>query len=258
MSRLRDRVVVVTGGTQGLGEAIALRCADEGAHAVVVCGRNAEQGRAVAAKLEQKGTRSLYVPADLSRVEDCRAVIAQADQRFKRIDGLVNSAASTARGTLDGTTVDAWDAMFDLNVRAPFLLTQEAARVMKREGRGGSIVNVQSQSAHGGQPFLCAYSTSKGALATFTKNAAHALRGDRIRVNGLNIGWMETPGEHAIQASDGKPQDWLQQAEPLQPFGRILRPGEVASLCVWMLSDDGMMMTGSNVDFDQNVQGAYG
>ena len=255
--RLKERVVVVTGGTQGLGEAIALQCADEGAAGVVLCGRNADQGAQVAAAIEERGARGLYVKADLAKVDDCLRVIAEADAKFRRVDGLVNSAASTARGTIWDTTVDQWDAMFDLNVRAPFVLTQAAAVVMKREGRGGSIVNVQSQSAHGGQPFLCAYSTSKGALATFTKNAAHALRKDRIRVNGLNIGWMETPGEHAIQKSDGRPPNWLELAEPNQPFGRILRPQDVAGLTLWLLSDDGQMMTGSNIDFDQNVRGAY-
>lgn len=255
--RLDGRVVVVTGSTQGLGEAIATACADAGAAGVVVCGRDADRGASVAQALEQRGTRALFVRADLSSVDDCRAVIRGADERFGRVDGLVCSAASTARGTLFDTTPEQWDAMFALNVRAPFVLTQEAARVMKREGRGGAIVNVQSRSAHGGQPFLCAYSTSKGALATFTKNAAHALRADRIRVNGLNIGWMETPGEHAIQRSDGRPPNWLELAEKKQPFGRILRPHDVAGLCVWMLSDDGQMMTGSNVDFDQNVMGAY-
>src|ERR1044071_7192979 len=108
----------------------------------------------------------------------------------------------------------------NLNVRAPFVLTQEAARVMRRGGRGGSIVNILSMSANGGQPFLCAYSTSKGALATMTKNNALALRGDRIRVNGLRIGWMDTPGEHAIQAKDGAPPDWLAKTKA-PPLGRL-------------------------------------
>jgi NAD(P)-dependent dehydrogenase (short-subunit alcohol dehydrogenase family) len=153
--------------------------------------------------------------------------------------------------------VELWDRTMALNVRAPFLLTQEAVRVMKRGGRGGSIVNILSMSANGGQPFLCAYSTSKGALATLTKNNAHALRKDRIRVNGLRIGWMETPGEHAIQAKDGNPPDWLEKAAPKQPFGRILSVDDVAGLTLWLLSKDGEMMTGSLIDFDQSVIGAY-
>jgi NAD(P)-dependent dehydrogenase (short-subunit alcohol dehydrogenase family) len=251
--KLKDRVVLVTGGTQGLGRQIALRSATLGARGVVFCGRNEANGRAVSAELAAIGAESLYVKADLSRVDDCLAVIEAADGRFGRIDGLVNAAASTARGTIDDTTAEAWDQMMALNLRAPFLLMQGAVRVMKREGRGGSIVNILSVSAHGGQPKLTAYCTSKGALAVLTKNVAYAVRRDRIRVNGLNIGWMATPGEHAIQAAEGAPSSWLELADAAAPMGRILRPLDVARLVTFLLSDDGEMMTGSIVDFDTNV-----
>ncbi|MCA0450534.1 MAG: SDR family oxidoreductase, partial [Proteobacteria bacterium] len=122
---------------------------------------------------------------------------------------------------------------------------------------GGSIVNIITRSAHGGQPFLTAYSSSKGALATLTKNVANAVRFDKIRVNGVNIGWMETPGEHAIQARDGNPPDWLTKASPNQPFGRILSVDDVSTLALYLLSDASDMMTGSVIDFDQNVMGGY-
>ena len=255
--KLAGKVIVVTGSTQGLGEAIVLACADAGALGVVVAGRSAHKGAKVCAALEEKGARALFVQADLERVDDCRRIIEQADQRFGRVDGLVNSAATTDRGHLDDTSVELWDRTMALNVRAPFLLTQSAVRVMKRAGQGGSIVNILSMSANGGQPFLCAYSTSKGALATLTKNNAFALRKDKIRVNGLRIGWMETPGEHAIQAKDGKPTNWLELAATQQPFGRILSVDDVAGLTLWLLSQDGEMMTGSLIDFDQSVIGAY-
>ncbi len=254
---LSGKVVVVTGSTQGLGEAIALGCAEAGALGVVVTGRSTDKGARVCSALEERGARALFVPADLERVDDCRRIIDTADERFGRIDGLVNSAATTDRGHLHDTSVELWDRTMALNVRAPFLLTQGAVRVMQRVGEGGSIVNILSMSANGGQPFLCAYSTSKGALATLTKNNAHALRRDRIRVNGLRIGWMETPGEHAIQAKDGNPKNWLELAAPKQPFGRILSVDDVAGLTLWLLSGAGSMMTGSVIDFDQNVIGAY-
>ncbi len=250
------RIFVVTGGTQGLGEATARILAEQGAAGVVVCGRNEDRGGAVAYGLEEAGCPALFVKADLLQEEDCRRVIHLADERFGRIDGLANVAASTARGTLDDTTADAWDAMFALNVRAPFLLMQEAVRVMRREGRGGSIVNVSSVSAYGGQSFLTAYCTSKGALDTLTKNAAHALVSERIRVNGINVGWMATPNEHRVQLSEGKPADWLEHADADQPLGRILRPGEVGKLIAYLLSDDAELMTGSLVHFDQGVLGA--
>jgi NAD(P)-dependent dehydrogenase (short-subunit alcohol dehydrogenase family) len=261
VKKLAGKVYVVTGSTQGLGEAIAHACADEGAAGVVITGRNEENGRKVAEALAAKGTKPVFVRADLANVDDCRRIVATALDKLGRVDGLVNSAATTDRGTLEATSVELWDRMMDLNVRAPFVLMQEAVRAMKAQNakgtaRGGSIVNILSMSANGGQPFLCAYSTSKGALATLTKNAAFAHRADRIRVNGLQIGWMETPGEHAIQAKDGAPPDWLEKTKA-QPFGRILSTKDVAGLTTWLLSDDGEMMTGSLIDFDQNVIGAY-
>ncbi len=256
--RLDGQVVLVTGGTQGLGRQVALDCARRGAQGLCICGRNEDNGAAVAKELEALGCQALYVRSDLSQVEDCLALIAQADARFGRIDGLVNAAATTARGTLFDTTVQAWDHMMDLNLRAPFLLMQGAARIMRREGRGGSVVNILSVSAHGGQPKLTAYCTSKGALATLTKNAAFALREHRIRVNGLNIGWMETPGEHAIQAADGAPESWLELADAGSPFGRILRPQDVSRLVCFLLAKSGAMVTGSIMDFDHNViMGAF-
>lgn len=253
---LQGRVFVVTGGTQGLGEATARLLAERGAAGVTVCGRNEDRGGAVAHALEEAGCPALFVQADLLLEPDCRRVIQATDERFGRIDGLANVAASTERGTLDDTTAEAWDAMFALNVRAPFLLMQEAVRVMRREGRGGSIVNVSSVSAYGGQSFLTGYCTSKGALDTLTKNAAYALQDEHIRVNGINVGWMSTPNEHRVQLSEGKPQDWLEAADAAQPFGRILRPREVGKLIAYLLSDDAELMTGSLIHFDQNVLGA--
>jgi NAD(P)-dependent dehydrogenase (short-subunit alcohol dehydrogenase family) len=250
------RVFVITGSTQGLGEATARILAEQGAAGVVLCGRNEDRGGAVAYSLEEAGCPALFVKADLVVEDDCRRVIRSADERFGRIDGLANVAASTARGSLDDTSAEDWDAMMALNVRAPFLLMQEAVRVMRREGRGGSIVNVSSVSAYGGQSFLTAYCTSKGALDTLTKNAAYALLPERIRVNGINVGWMATPNEHRVQLSEGKPADWLEHADAAQPLGRILRPGEVGKLIAYLLSDDAEMMTGSLVHFDQTVLGA--
>lgn len=253
---LRGKTVIVTGSTQGLGEAIARFAAAAGAAGVTICGRKRDHGEAVRRGLEDAGTKALFVPADLAKEADCRAVVRGHLERFGGVDGLVNAAASTARGTIESTTAAEWDEMFALNVRAPFLLLQDAVAAMRRAGKGGSVVNVSSASAHCGQTFLVAYSTSKGALNVLTKNAAHALRADRIRVNSLNIGWMATPAEHAIQLAGGKPVDWLHSADASQPFGRILRPEEVGKLVGWLLSDDAALMTGSVIDYDQNVIGA--
>ena len=134
MGQLEGRVVIVTGSTQGLGEAIALHAADSGADGVVICGRSEDRGRAVVGAIEDRKCAAEFVTADLSQAEDCRNVVRQCDKRFGRVDGLVNAAADTHRGTLEDTSVDFWDYQFAVNVRAPFLLTQEAARVMKARG----------------------------------------------------------------------------------------------------------------------------
>lgn len=255
--RLDGRVVLVTGATQGVGAAIARAAAGSGAAAVAITGRNAARGRAVARELGHT-TPAHFVAADLADAESPARIVAEVEATLGAIDALVNAAGLTDRGTLEETSVELWDRLFAVNVRAPFLLMQQVVRRLKAAGRTGAIVNIITMSSHGGQPFLLAYSASKGALATLTKNAAHALRAARIRVNGINLGWTDTPGEHAIQARDGAPADWLAKAGPAQPFGRLIEPHDVAGLAVYLLSDAAAMMTGSLIDFDQNVIGAYG
>ena len=255
--RLDGKVVVVTGSTQGLGAAIANRAAQLGAAGVVVTGRDPERGERVRASVEALGVEALFVSGDLAREADCRAVVAACADRFGRLDGLVNAAGLSARGTLDDTSVELWDLLFAVNVRAPFVLTQEAARLM-RAGGGGSVVNIITMASHGGEPVLMAYASSKGALATFTRNAGYALQPDRIRVNGLNIGWTATEGEHGVQTGTGQGDDWLAEADAGRPFGRLLRPGDIAPMVTYLLSDAAAMVTGSVIDFDQTVHGPYG
>lgn len=254
---LDGKVILVTGGTQGVGEAIAREAAASGAKAVCITGRDAARGTRVAKEIEGRFCPVLFVAADLGDAEACRRIVAQASERFGVVDGLVNAAGLTDRGTIENTSVELWDRLFDVNARAPFILIQETVRRLQAAKQPGSIVNIITRSSHGGQPFLTAYSASKGALAILTKNVAHAMRNHRIRVNGLNIGWTETPGEHAIQKRDGKPADWLERAEPMQPFGRLIKPHDVAAASVYLLSDASEMMTGALIDFDQNVMGAY-
>jgi len=251
------KVAIVTGGTQGLGEAIARMFAARGAAGIVICGRNAKKGKAVAADIATDATKVRFVQADLSKVEDCRKVVAEADKAFGRVDTLVNVAATTDRGTILDTSAELFDAMFAINARAPFFLIQDAAKVMRREKIAGTVVNIQSMSAHGGQPFITAYSMSKAAVAALTRNAAFSLMPDHIRVNGLNIGWMDTPGEHDIQMRyHTNDKDWLKKAEAKQPFGRLIKPTEVARAVAYLASDESGLMTGSNLDFDQQVLGS--
>jgi NAD(P)-dependent dehydrogenase (short-subunit alcohol dehydrogenase family) len=255
-AHLNGKVAIVTGGTQGLGEAIARLFGERGAVGIVICGRNAKGGERVASEISAAGCPAVFVQADLAKVADCRKVVAKAGERFGRVDVLVNAAALTDRGNIFDTTEERYNEIFDVNVRAPFFLIQETVRIMRREKAAGSIVNIQSMSAHGGQPFITAYCASKGALATLTRNVAHSLLKFRIRVNGLNIGWMSTVGEDNIQKKYHDAQDgWLEEAVKTRPFGRLLDPNEVARACAYLCSDESGLMTGANIDFDQNVVG---
>ena len=253
---LAGKIAVVTGGTQGLGEAIARLFAERGAAGLVICGRNSDNGALVANEISAAGCPTVFVKADLAKVVDCRKVVGEADKRFGRVDALVNAAALTDRGDIFDTTEERYNEIFDVNVRAPFFLIQEAVRIMRREKIAGAIVNIQSMSGHGGQPFVTAYCASKGALATLTRNVAHSLLKFRIRVNGLNIGWMSTPGEDRIMKTyHGAKDGWLDAAAKTRPFGRLLDPKEVARACAYLCSDESGLMTGANIDFDQNVVG---
>lgn len=257
--RLAGKVAIVTGSTQGLGEAIARAFAAAGAAGLVLTGRNAARGARLRDELVRAGTPSIFAHADLADVEAAQSVIAAADHQFGRLDILVNAAGLTDRGTIFDTSVARFDELFAVNVRAPFFLAQGAARIMAREKIAGSILNIQSMSAHGGQPFLSAYSASKGALATLTRNLAQALLKYRIRVNGLNIGWMHTPGEERVMRLYHGAQDgWLEEAAATRPFGRLIDPAEVARACLYLASDESGLMTGSNIDFDQSILGTSG
>lgn len=251
------KIAVVTGSTQGLGEAIAHMLVDRGCSGVVVTGRNAERGGQVKAAIEAKGAKAVFVQADLTRIADVRKIIPACAAAFGRVDVLVNAAAITDRGTIWDTTEERYDEIMDANVKAPFFLMQDALHLMKRCGARGSIVNILSMSGHGGQSFIAAYCTSKGALAVLTRNVAASVMKSRIRVNGLNIGWMDTPGEDRIMKTyhDADP-GWLAKAEAARPVGRLLKPVEVARTVAYLCSEESGLMTGSIIDFDQQVLGA--
>ena len=251
------KTAVVTGSTQGLGEAIAHMFADRGVSQMVITGRNAERGAKVKAALDAKKVKTVFVQGDLSKMADVRKVIAGCESAFGRIDALVNAAALTDRGSIWDTTEERYDEIFDVNVKAPFFLMQDALQLMKKTRTSGTIVNILSMSGHGGQDFISAYCGSKGALATLTRNVAYSVMRYQIRVNGLNIGWMDTPGEDRIMKTyhDAQP-GWLENAEKARPFGRLLKPAEVARAVAYLSSAESGLMTGSIIDFDQQVLGA--
>jgi NAD(P)-dependent dehydrogenase (short-subunit alcohol dehydrogenase family) len=251
------KIVVVTGGTQGLGEATARLMAARGAAGVVIVGRNEGRGEAVASDLTSATCRSVFVQADLGNIDQCQTVMLVTEREFGTVHALANIAAVTDRGSVWNTTPELWDSMMALNLRAPFFLLQGAADLMQRSGVEGSIATVGSVAGDGGAPNLLPYSVSKGALQAMTKNAAFSLARHRIRVNLLQLGWMNTPTEHIIQVEqEGQPENWLEIAAAAQPFGRLIETDEAARALCYLLSDESGMLTGATIDFDQSVVGA--
>ncbi len=256
-SSFQGKVAVITGSTQGLGETTARLFKARGARGLIITGRSRERGEAVAASLTGDGCTAHFVQADLANVDDCRRIIAAAEEHFGALHILVNCAALTERGTIWDTSPELFDRMFAINVRAPFFLMQEAIKLMERKGIAGAIVNISSVASYGSVPMLSPYAASKAALNILTKNVAYSVMRRHIRVNTLSLGWMDTPGEDEIQKRyHTDDPDWLAEAEVRQPFGRLLKPEEVARAIAFLASDESGLMTGSIVDFDQSVAGA--
>ncbi|HET7474666.1 MAG TPA: SDR family oxidoreductase [Dermatophilaceae bacterium] len=255
---LTRKVVLVSGGTQGLGAGIARAAAREGA-SLVLSGRNTDRGEAVAAELRGTGADAHFVRTDISDVAQAQAAVAATIERHGRIDCLVNAAGLTSRGTMLDTTPELFDQHIAVNLRAPFFLMQAAITDMLHRRQPGTIVNVISIDSHGGQAFLAPYVAAKAGLAGLTKNAAHAHRWDRIRINGLNMGWSATDGEDITQRqAHGIGADWQQRAAAKLPMGKLGQVDEIADFVVFLLSDRSGVVTGSVIDWDQNVIGGLG
>lgn len=255
MGRLQDRISVITGSGAGMGEGIARLFAAEGS-AVVISGRDEAKCQAVARSIVDDGGRAIVVRADVSNEMDCRALVDRTVEELGRIDVLVNNVGVSTRGTIEDTTVELWDRLFATNVRSAFICMQQAVSHMKSRQRG-SIINIGSVNAYIGEPKLMAYSASKGALMTLTKNTANYLSRYRIRVNQLNVGWTETPNEHRVKVEEeGKGADWLAEAIKTRPFGRLLLPKDIALAAVYFGSDESECITGSVLDLEQYPVGA--
>ena len=259
LTGLKNKVAVITGGSQGLGAATARLFAERGAKGLILCGRQTEKGLAVAKQIQQQHPTCEvhFMTADLAEVESPKRIIEAAQAHFGQLDILINVAGLSARGTILDTTPELYDRIMNINVRAPFFLIQEAAKLMRSKGTEGTIVSIGSIAAYAGMPMITAYCASKGGLNTLTRNAAHALMRDRIRVNCLNIGWMSSDEEDVIQRKyHGAEDGWQEKAGANMPFGRLVDPNEVARALAFLASDESGIMTGSVVNFDQSVWAA--
>jgi NAD(P)-dependent dehydrogenase (short-subunit alcohol dehydrogenase family) len=246
---LDGMVVLITGAARGIGAAIAEHAAKAGAEALVLVDRD-PVSLDLPCAVET-------VAVDLVLPDAPKEANAAALARFGRIDGLVNAAGVTTRAGYDDATVELWNRMFSINTRAPFFLMSQALADMKARNAPGSIVNILSMNAHCGQPDLAVYSATKGALLTLTKNAANAHLADRIRVNGINLGWTDTETERHLHAETlGKGEAWLDDQAAHQPLGRLITPEDCARQTIWLLSPASAPMTGVCLDLEQAVTGA--
>ena len=244
---LADKVILVTGSTTGIGRAIARLGVKEGAQ-VMIHGRNEERARALQ---EELGDACAYVLGDVSDPGVCELVVSETVDRLGAIHGIVNNAAFTWRATIDETDAETFDRMIAVDLRAPILIIRAAMQHFRKQGFG-TVVNIGSVNAVCGQPNLLPYSAAKGGLATATRNMANALAREHIRVNQLNVGWVTSDNEIALQISEGRPEGWEKNVPPtFAPSGRLLIPEEVAEHVIFWVSDRSAPASGCVYELEQ-------
>jgi len=245
---LTDRVVLITGAYSGIGFACAEACIAAGAMVLVHARRAEELPRA----LGRLGPRASGVTGDLKSPETPEALVAAAVGRHGRLDGLVNNAALLTRSTIETIGHDHVQDMLAVNLTAPLLLIKAALPHLERAESGGTIVNIGSINAWCGAPNLLAYSASKGALMTATRNLGDALGGRKVRINQINVGWTATETEHKLQIAEGHGENWQKQLpEAFAPHGRLIEPQEVAAHVTFWLSAASAPVTGQVYELEQ-------
>ena len=254
--QFKDKIIIVTGSTQGSGAETAKLLAGRGAKGIAICGRNEQKGNKIKDEIKKIGSECIYIKADLENLSDCKRIVAETDKKFKTVDSFINVAAFTERGTILSTTEENYDKNFNINVKAPLFMMQDVIKIMIRDKKKGTIAHVLSMAAYSGMPFLTAYSSSKAALAIMIKNVANSVSGHQIRINGVNLGWTDTPAETVIQKKfHNADDDWLKKKEAEVPFKRLNKPLDVARILAFLCSAESGIMTGSIVDCDQTVAG---
>ncbi|MCC6416371.1 MAG: SDR family NAD(P)-dependent oxidoreductase [Opitutaceae bacterium] len=244
--RLKDKVIIVTGSTTGIGRAIAERCVAEGAR-VLIHGLDRDGGEALVKRLGDAA--ALHID-DLTDVAAPQRIVAAAIKAFGKITGLVNNAAIVPRHTLETITLENYERTMTINLRAPLFLTQAALPQLKTHE--GSVLNIGSINALSGEATFIDYSTSKGGLQTLTRNLANAHGTDRVRFTLFNVGWVLTEREQTAQVAQGLPEDWSEHVPPLYaPSGKLIMPGAIAAAAVFWLGDESKPITGSVLELEQ-------
>lgn len=242
--RLPDKVAVITGAANGIGRAMALRFAGEGA-SIVLADKDTTQGERTAEEIRRQGGQALFHACDVGREEDIRATLSAAQKRFGSVDILVNDAAWQLNKPLLETSAEEFSQVLNVNVTGSFIFMREAAKLMIARGRGGAILNFASSFAIVGSPGYFAYHASKGAIASMTRAAAIALLPYGIRVNSIAPGTVDTPGLHDGARDTGDEARGLQSFMDLQPMKRFGRPEEIANVALLLVSDEASFVDGS-------------
>lgn len=241
------KVVFITGATSGIGQACAIEFANAGAKVVCV-GRNEEALQEVERKIREIGGESLAINSDLAREHEAERVIEQALQTFGGIDVLVNAAGHLSNGTIENTSLEAWDDMMNVNVRAPFQLMQKALPSLIE--RRGNIVNVSSVTGLRAFPGVLAYCVSKAALDQLTRCSALELAARGVRVNAVNPGVVVTEIHKRGGMNDEAYAAFLEHSKTTHPLGRTGRPEEIAALVLYLASDQASWITGATYSID--------
>lgn len=246
MPRLENKAIIVTGSTTGIGEAIARRCVNEGAK-MLIHGRDEDRGEQIVREL---GAQTVFHRDDLADPEAPSRVVDAAMNAFGHIDAIVNNAAWVVRSNLDSTDVDLFDRCMAINVRAPMLMVKAAiGELIKAKG---SVLNIGSINGYCGEPNQLAYSVSKGALMTLSRNLSDALGTRGVRITHFNVGWVLTPNEYELKIREGLDKDWPEKIPAaFAPSGGILKPENIAAAAVYWLSDESRPVSGSVIELEQ-------
>jgi 2-keto-3-deoxy-L-fuconate dehydrogenase len=247
--KLKDRVAIVTGGASGIGRAIALRFAQEGAR-VAVLDVAREPSAAVAEVITAEGGTAAAFTCDVTQWPEVDAAFRNAQERFGALDVLVNSAGIAHIGTVETTTEEDFDRVYAVNVKGVFLCLRAGVAAMK--DRGGAILNIASVASSAGLPDRFAYSTSKGAVLTMTYSVARDYLDRKIRCNSVSPARVHTPFVDGFLAAHypGREAEMFETLSRTQPIGRMGRPEEVAALALFLCSDEAAFITGSNFPLD--------
>jgi len=247
--RLKNKVIIVTGSCTGIGKAIAIRCVEEGAK-VILHGLEKDLGEEVLS-LVGSSNAVLHIE-DITNEGAPERLIHAALENFHQLDAIVNNAARITSSDIHTTGTDYFRKVLEVNTVAPFRLIRAALPHLEKSK--GSVVNIGSVNAYSGEPNLLAYSISKGALMTMTRNLGDSLfRDNGVRVNQINPGWVLTESERIRKHEHGLPEDWYASLPKIYaPSGRILAPAEIAAAAVYFLAEESGPVSGQVLDVEQH------